>query len=354
MSKLPTFADITVDPRRSTYYTFSKSNHDLDRCVSSGNKYVFTKMVALNLPLWDPSRTAASFGYKFRRADNAVSPGHIANYSVKDSETFPDLEVDKWDNPNMVIPRVFQYYLENVIAAYCQTNDDRAEMSAELAFWKSLQLLGMSQSDILKSIVFVNNISTSNFVEVSNNHGWCEIIASIPNRCDEIDVSNALEFSTMGFDANLDLTGDNSRHSICDGSSPHLISAEVGRLVFDNINFISTNTPKKFQFNTLLLFYDDNTTDSNGKIIHKLHGIDFILPFEKKTDGTWEMPSFAHQTNDIQTFGYSFKFNMKTVVNDNTKSHVYAVNQNEFYHVFQGAMDKFASLLELISKNPII
>jgi hypothetical protein len=120
-------------------------------------------------------------------------------------------------------------------------------------------------------------------------------------------------------------------------------------LNFDNISKSGFDFDKQstFNFNTLLIFYKDQTG------FDKLHGINFIFPFVRDVLNTsvWKQQTFHHNTNMIQTFGYSFKFNMKSVNNDATKSEVYSQNEGTFWQALEDVMGNFNSFLELQKKQ---
>ena len=219
---LPTFNPIqTPQPLRSSYYTFSKALKDFDRSTLNNSPYFYSKMVALNLPFWNFSSPNPKMFFRFRKSTSSPQ-GDISNYSEQLPTGFPEIEsFNECSNPNTVIPLLFQYYMENIIR---QTNiipgGTPCEQVVELAFWKTLNLLGLSQDQIFgntstdtKSIVtFVNNIATSNFINVSNNQGWCEIVASIPNQCPLLNITQQSWTTLTNVDniVNADENDDNA------------------------------------------------------------------------------------------------------------------------------------------------
>lgn len=278
---LPIFE--TLLNNQSTYITFSKSLLDFDKAIDNKTQYYFSKMVALNLP-------------------NYENPNFYLNLSSVGITS---------DNPNTVIPKGMQYYMENLI----RQNTDNNQNITELAFYKFLNKCGITYDKIHESITFVNKIMTSNFINTENNNGWGEIIAVIPNNC--LKLTKVFKDSII---PNIITTNEND---IClyDNSSKEFLFTnplskkiiDFDNLIFENHLINSTNTTiHTFDFNCLLIFYKD----SYG--VDKLHGINFINPFENKIT-YFDLPKYTQKTNDSRSVGYQFKMNMKTVNNEATK-----------------------------------
>lgn len=345
---LPFFNPIQTNPERSTYYAFSKGMKDLDKAITENKVWYFSKMIALNLPLWNMS----DMFFRFRKSDDAVLPGDITNY-YEDPEIgpFPELEDISYINPNVVIPKMFQYYMENIIRQTNVTNnginDGSEEHIAELAFWKTLNKMGISNDKIYglngeKSIVtYANSIFTASFTDVSNNHGWCEILGGIPNKCPLLKVDTSSWKVLTNIDSVIG-ADENHDHAIYDdGSGSFSFDMSGNKRVFDFEHVVyDEDDIQEFDFNTLLLFYTDYTG------IQKLHGVDFIFPFKETMNG-WGQEKIKHWSNNLQSFGYSFKFNMKSCNNEVSKSEVYEINEETFYDVFEESMSNFNSFLEL-------
>ena len=95
--------------------------------------------------------------------------------------------------------------------------------------------------------------------------------------------------------------------------------------------------------------YDENG-DDNG--MEKLYGINFIMPFEKVDNSplpSYELPSFKHKTNEVQTFGYNFRFNIKSCTNDATKESVPILvpAESSFFDLYSEVLTKLNSFLEV-------
>lgn len=259
----------------STYITFSKSLVDMDIAKQNGTEFFYSKMVALKLPF----------------------------YAMPDF--FIDLtEVDITStNPNTTIPKGMQYYMENIIR-----QNTGSENIVELAFYKFLHKCGLSYSDIHDSINFVNKIATSNFTKVNNNNGWCEVVGVIPNRC--LEMTKIFKENDI---ADIIPMSDDDGDSIFDNGNKEFLfnqdDLQKQTIDFDNIIYHSDSILESFDFNVLLFFY----RDAHG--IDKLHGINFINPFENKITH-YELPLFTQKFNDSRSIGYQFKINLKTVNNE--------------------------------------
>ena len=303
---LPELGQLRND--QSTYITFQKALLDLDIALHSDTEYYFSKVVALNLPVW-------------------VNPNFFIDLSSIGIIS---------TNPNVVVPKVFQYYLENICRNNIGINDEQIDEIVEIAFWKSLNKMGLSMEQIQENIVtFQNKMTLSNFIKTENNNGWGELIAQIPNKCKKLtpvwkNISNI---------ANTVQTSDTDT-ALYDNIDKEFIFSSEQKKVLDFENFIFEDEEvSTFDFNCLLLFYKDST----GK--DKLHGINFIFPFEDNLT-SWSLETFTQKTNVVQTMGYQFIFNLKTCNNEASMVQVYELNEQSFYNEFGETLGKLNSFLE--------
>lgn len=275
---LPIFHPLLTN--QSTYITFSKSLLDLDKAKQNNSEYFYSKMVAMKLP-------------EYKLPDFFIDLDAVGVTS---------------DNPNTTIPKGMQFYMENIIRQ--QTNSSNI---TELAFYKFLNKCGMTYEKIQENITFINKIATSNFTTVENNNGWAEIVGIIPNKCYKL--TTTFKYTNIA-DVIVSTPENNSDTCIFDNGdkeflfNQHLLQKQV--IDFDNIVNDSEVLEESFDFNVLLFFY----RDAEG--IDKLHGINFINPFENKIT-QYELPKFTQKTNDARSIGYQFKLNLKTVNNEATK-----------------------------------
>lgn len=302
---LPIFHPLLSD--QSTYITFSKALLDFDYAIANEKEYYFSKMVALNLPQY------------------------------KNPDFFIDLNsVDiTATNPNTTIPKGMQYYMENIIR---QNVGNGTNNITELAFYKFLNHCGISYNDIHDSIVFCNKIATSNFIYTENNNGWGEIVCVIPN--------NSAELVKVFKDIDIPdiiTTNDDDLAIYDNGDKQFLFETAISKrtIDFDNLSYITLpgDEVHSFDFNVLLVFYKDSTG------VDKLHGINFINPFENKVT-YFDLPTYTQRTNDSRSVGYQFKMNMKTVNNEATKIIIEEYNDGAWSTHFE-TLTKLNSFLEL-------
>lgn len=294
----------------STYITFTKAALDLDRSISNSTPYYFSKIVALQLPYWQ-------------------NPGFFLDLT----------EVGvKSTNPNLCIPKAIQYYMENIIRQNIteETFENPVEEVVELAFYKLLNKMGLSKQQILDCITFTNEVITSNFISTESNNGWGEIICQIPNRCRKLKpvlrkIAGVKEIiATMDEDVAM---YDN-------GNKQFLMENFMDVLDFNN-SVLDDVEKSDFKFNTLLLYYKDD------KGVEKLHGINFIYPYENKVT-YWDQITFTQKTNVTRNIGYQFIFNMKTCNNEASLVEIY--NQNEhamWWNGFEKTLEGLNSFLEI-------
>lgn len=313
---LPEFNTLLQD--QSTYITFSKALLDYDIAINNNTEYYFSKMVAINIP----------------------------NYSKPDfylDLTSIGISQDNINGPNHIIPKGLQYYMENIIRQSTNT-----EYITELSFYKFLNKCGLSYDDIQNSLVFINEINTENFTHVENNNGWGEVVMQIPNDSKLVNKSfksvdiNDIVIADVNNGNHTGLFDDTNEKSFVFN---HDVKAK-NVLDFENITYNDTEN-NSFDFNCILVFYKD----SFG--INKLHGINFINPFENKIT-EWVLPKFTQKTNDARSIGYIFKMNIKTV--NNEASLIMVEEQNSgpaHWNTYFDTMNKFNEFLEL-HKNIII
>lgn len=274
---LPIFNQLFND--QSTYITFSRALLDLDRAKNMGTEYYYSRMVALNLP-------------EYKEPDFFIDLNEVGISS---------------DNPNITLPKLFQYYMENIIRQDVANNH-----IVELAFWKALNKCGLSYAEIFDTITFVNKVYTQNFILVENNNGWAEVIGSIPNKSQELNLS----FVTT--DIPSVIACDDMDLCMFDNGEKEFLFDNKQVIDFNNISYTDIDD-QELKFNCLLFFYKD----SDG--VDKLHGINFINPFDNQLTH-YVLPEYIQKSNDARSVGYNFKLNLKTVNNELTQLNVYEHN----------------------------
>lgn len=296
---LPEFGPLLDN--QSTYITFSKALVDMDNAISRNEKWYFSNAVGINIPNWQLGKFFTSL----------VPIGITAQ------------------NPNIVMPKLFQYYMENILR-YAPINDH----STELAFWKTLEYLGMSINEMQQSVVFSNKIALSNFITTENNNGWSEIVVQIPNRSAIL----IPKWKVVSDFPNI-IQSTNTDNAIYDNGDKQYLFDSKHVLDFNNFTY-DTESVSQFSFNVLLLFY----TDASG--VEKLHGINFIQPFENKVL-YYELPRLTQKTNVVSNVGYQFKFNMKSCNNEATRLQVYELQEHTHWNIFGETLGRLDSFLEL-------
>lgn len=281
---LPIFNQLPNE--QSTYISFSKGLYDLDKANSMGTEYYFSNVVALNLPV-------------YKLPDFFIDLDEVGIAS---------------NNPNIVFPKTLQFYMENII----RQDEATQPQITEIAFWKTLNKMGLSQPQIDESVVFSNKVVTSNFTTYENNLGWSEVIAVIPNKCDKFTPT----WKTI--DLPNKFAGTNTDVCMWDNGNKEFVFEKENKIVLDFDTFkYDTQAVDEFDFNVLLFFYKD----VDG--VEKLHGINFINNFDNKVS-YYEMPVLKQRNNDARSIGYQFSLNMKTVNNEASLIIVEEYNKQAF------------------------
>lgn len=300
----------------STYISFSKGLLDLDKAISNDTEFYFSKVVAIQLPNWEKT----SF---------------FIDLSSVGIES---------ENPNLCFPKAIQYYMENIIRQNITTENSETpvEEVVELAFWKLMRkmtqdVLEQDENKPEKYVKFVNDIVMSNFISTESNNGWGEIICQIPNRCRNLVVKT----KTVQNVKDIVVTADEDT-ALYDNGNKEFTFEEIDKQVidFNNCEFEEVEQ-SEFSFNALLLFYRDSTG------VDKLHGINFIYPFENKVT-YWDQITLTQKTNVTRNKGYQFIFNMKTCNNEASLTQIY--NQNEhamWWNGFEKTLSSLNSFLEV-------
>lgn len=296
---------------QSTYIAFSKSLMDFDKAIQYDKKCYFTKMVALNLPVWS--------------SDKFFIDSSIMGITNQEKD------------PNLTIPKMIQFYLENILRQNISLDGSTpVEEIAELAFWKMLNRMGLNASDYKSTVTFFNKIAVSNFFQTETNNGWAEIVGQIPNKCQLLTPA----WRTVDNVKEMVICDDTEQYIVYDSQEVKEYNFTDLKSVIDFANCTLNDTEvAEFDFNVLLLYYTDDTG------IDKLHGINFIYPFEQ-TVTSWNLPTFKQKTNTVNTIGYQFKFNQKSVNNTASEVAVYELQENSHFNIFAETLGKLNSFLE--------
>lgn len=303
---LPILSELKND--ESTYITFSRAYVDMDDAIANGTEYYYSKVVALNIPKWERNGS-----------QNSIFTDELKNILGVVSES-----------PNFIFPKILQYYTENIL----RQKTEFLEIT-EMAFWKTLQYMGLENPQ--DTVVFMNDVINSNFIRTENNNGWNSVICQIPNFCQKLE-----KVSVKTVEGSVIVETDDKDIALYDSEYKNFsFSTMRERTILDFPNFVFNNKEKSsFDFNTLLLFY----RDKHG--IDKLHGINFIYPFENKVT-FWEQPKLTQKTNQANSVGYQFIFNMKTCNNQASINQVQLQNENlMWWNGFEETMSSLNGFLE--------
>jgi hypothetical protein len=306
---LPVFNKLREN--ESTYITFSKALLDFDFAVANNGPYYYSKVVAINLPNWQ-------------------SPSFYFN-----SSGFNDSSIGDNAEPNITVPVFLSKYVENIIRCNIHIDSSKqVEEITELAFWKGMNKLGVTDPKTL--VTFVNGIFTNNFIKTENNNGWVEIVCQVPNRCKLLQTGTWKNITTVNSlvqSTYIDGLYDN-------GSYQYSFTSDQKNVIPFNTLTYNEITKQNFDFNCLLLFYRDYAG------VDKLHGINFIYPWVNKVS-YWDQERLSQVTNEARTRGFQFIFNMKTVNNQSSHDASFEQNEQVFYvNNFSKTLGELDSFLE--------
>lgn len=282
----------------------------MDFAISNDTPFYYSKVVALNLPIYQ-------------------NPDFFVDYTILNGVLSP--------NPNIVIPKTLQYYMENIIR---QANPITPHIT-ELAFFKFLNFCGLSFEDALNCVTYFNSVAISSFNYVENNNGWCEVLAQIPN------LAGKLTLATKTLDLpNIIGADQTDGHGLFDNGNSEFIFTNAKNII-DFENSTIENVDNSFDFNTLLIFYRDKDN------VDKLHGINFINNFDNKVT-YFDLPTYTQATNDARSIGYQFKFNMKTVNNEASLILIEEQNSAGMWGLFSETLTSLNSFLTVHAlQNPL-
>lgn len=304
-----------LNSNESTYIALSRGMTDLDKALANDTEFYFTKIIALNLPQWRSSGNP-------RLYINLINNGVQVNSS----------------DPNVCIPKTIQHYTENILK---QAGMSYLPEAAEIAFWKTLNKLGMTQTEIQESIKFANDVVVSNFVEAEGNNGWNEVVGMIPSKCGQLVVRMKQLTNVLSVLATNDTDQSVEQIGMYDDASSKIYTFdEEFKQVIDFNNLQYVDKLGSFDFNTILLFYKD----IDG--VDKLHGINFLHPYVNY--GTyWQQQLLTQKTGKQSYIGYQFLFNMKTCCNVASVQHVFSNNEAlMWWNGFEQTMSSLNTFLE--------
>ena len=324
----------------ATFYTVSTALNDIDRTMMDSN-YVMTpsKFVCLNLPKWQRWSDTQSI---FEEPENIGNP----------------LTTD----PNDIVPKMIQNYIENAIAiSHNYRTDDSLQSIAESLWWKMMVRMGgmvlkddepllvdgeevptfsedTSQFDGAYSrlVVYAGDINVLNHI-TKMGQSYTEIFMHVPAQARMLE---ELRFSDPGFKLKVEQipgVGEESPEYTV-GLEDHPESNT--KAVYDTVDLkydftprnrlgvyfdeLSTSTDEKdkvdgkdFEFNVVLVYYDIWNREHPDDKKTNLYGILFLDRFEDTGSGSYTIDTLNKYVPDAVTTGngYAIRLNIKTSSN---------------------------------------
>lgn len=310
--KVPTFSKL--NNRNGTLYNFQNYNNDLTQSFANSSKFKRepSKFVCVKIPKW-----------------NNTTGRHI--YLEPDKISTTPLET----NPNILIPKLLQNYMEN-LDAYAVKEDIIDSNIPEMAFWKLMNTLGGVKLDsntdgIIKDsyndnddfVKYIGNTNVVNYVEYGNRT-YTELYIHIQHDAKRLTSLNwkngastqkSINMSRLpllenGEDISLGLTDDPTQltNAVYDfdtsGNTKQYydFSLKSNKAIIDFPSAVSGTENEDFEFNAILLYYDTYELDSQGNEIGrstKLGSVFFIDDFiQNPAGGYWEIPTTTKYNSD--------------------------------------------------------
>lgn len=324
----------------ATFYTVSTALNDIDKTLMDSN-YVMTpsKFVCINLPKWQRWANTQSI---FEEPENIGNP----------------LTTD----PNVIVPKMIQNYIENAIAmSHNYRTDDSLQSISEAMFWKMLVRMGgmvlKDDTPILvdgeevptysedtsafdntynRVVVYTGDINVLNHITKAGQ-SYTEIFMHVPSQARMLE---ELRFTDPGFKLQLEQIPEPGIESpeYTIGLEDHPESNT--KAVYDTVDLkydftprnrlgvyfdeISQSTDEKdkvdgkdFEFNVVLVYYDiwNRETPDNRKT--NLYGILFLDKFMDTGSGSYTIDTLNKYVPDAVTTGngYAIRLNIKTSSN---------------------------------------
>ena len=324
----------------ATFYTVSTALNDIDKTLMDSN-YVMTpsKFVCLNLPKWQRWADTQSI---FEEPENIGTP----------------LTTD----PNVILPKIIQNYIENAIALSANyRSDDSLQSISEAMFWKMLVRMGgmklkddkpilvdgeevptysedtsAFEGNYQRVVVYSGDINVLNHI-TKMGQSYTEIFMHVPSQARMLE---ELRFTDPGFKLQLEqIPGpgeespeytigledhpDSNTKAIYDTDDLKYDFTPKNRLgvYFDEL---STSTDEKdkvdgkdFEFNVVLVYYDIWNREHPDVRKTNLYGILFLDKFTDTGAGSYTIDTLDKYVPDAVTTGngYAIRLNIKTSSN---------------------------------------
>jgi len=361
-----------------TLYTFSSVNTDINKTLIENPdvKFKFSKFVALNIPdFYNQNRGSSTKNNVYFKdlVDKNTSESSYDRTAL--NRLFRNYIQDYMFNMETIILNTSSYYTKN------------GQSYAESIFFKWLQSVGAIdlvqdgddetsyiESSTNRVINYIGDIDIANSVDI-NGETYSEIYLHIPSNHGQI-AKDDIKFAKDGSRVVSQLSGSSEfivgktsspgttdTKAIYDDSSDNTYSEYVPMgIVFTDedgdidFNELASNSTDKFEFNSVLVYYDMVDNDDN-LVSRNLYG---ILVLEELTDASTtetsgvsayiqRYPKFVENgTNNGNSFG--LKINIKLDVNPNSNmgtETVVSPNATHSMELFSDAMTQLTKSSQL-------
>lgn len=348
-----------IREKGSTFYTFSSAINDIDKTLlNSDIKMAPSKFVCLNIPQW-------------KRSD--------VEYSI--FEEYENIGLPNQTNPNIVLPKVIQNYIENALALYKAPGGSLKTLSEPL-FWKLMRRMGglslsengteihneipysiFNETNSQETLVkYVGDVNILNHV-TKDGQSYSEVFLHIPQQASLVPniswVDKGINFESNTFPTEPgpyytvgleDHPTSNTKAIYDTEDSKYDISTQKDKsgLYFDAIDYALSNELKEsFEFNAILLYYDIWSEEDNTYRETNLYGILFVNDFNDHGSGSFIIPSFEKlaPSSSAAGNGYATRLIIKTTAN--TQQTTSEVTINDYSTV---SMELYLSALQQLSK----
>lgn len=334
-----------IREKGSTFYTLSSALNDMDKTQLDSN-YVMapSKFVCLNLPTW---RRWANDQVLFEEPSNIGQPDTT--------------------NPNTIVPKVIQDYIENALAlSYTERTDDTLTTISESMVWKMLVRMGAMKlkksKDLLVNgenlpvykedltafdgkynpvVVYASDINVLNHI-TKIGQSYTEIFMHIPSQAALMD---NISFVDPGFKTKLELFPElggpeytvgledypqSNTKAIYDTEDKKYDFTQPNRLgvYWDEIQKSVDEKTKDFEFNAVLVYYDIWNRNDESTRKTNLYGILFLDKFSDTGAGSYTIDTLNKYVPNIVSTGngYSIRLNLKTTSNQSQTTSEVSIN----------------------------
>lgn len=345
----------------STFYTFSSAINDIDKTLLDSNiKMAPSKFICMNIPQWKRSDT---------------------EYSI--FEEYENIGLPNQTDPNIVLPKVIQNYIENALALhYPHLEGNSLQTVTESIFWNMMQRMGcltltedsteihdgvpysvFKEYEGLSSLVkYVGDVNILNHV-TKDGQSYSELFLHIPQQAQFMpnvywrDTGFKLDsnfiptesgpYYTVGLE---DHPTDNTKAIYDTDDLKYDFSTQSTRtgIYFDKNKYPEPSDPKEnFDFNAILLYYDIWSDLDKTKKVTNLYGVLFIDKFRDSGSGAYVIPPFEKLAPSNKSTGNGFATRLIIKTTANTQQTTSEVSINDYSTV---SMELYLKTLQELNK----